>query len=72
MDAQAFVRIISSATAALVVILGVFLLTGWYIPSTMPENLRLIMGIVLVLYGGYRITMVWIGTTRKNGEESDE
>jgi hypothetical protein len=70
MDAQMFVRIVSSATAGLVFILGIILLTGWFLPPAMPENLRLIMGIVLVLYGGYRLVMIWM--TRKTDEEPAE
>lgn len=71
MDAQSFLRIVSSATAGLVLALGVLLLTGWFLPPTMPDNLRLIMGIVLVVYGGYRLAMIW-WMKKKNDQESAE
>jgi hypothetical protein len=56
--AQLIFRIISFVTACLILLLGIMLLAGPMIPAYIPANYRIILGIVMVLYGSYRIVMI--------------
>jgi hypothetical protein len=63
-------RILSIATVSLIVALGIMLLTGIFIPPAVPERLRLMMGPVMLAYGGYRAWTLW--KRRPQPTESDE
>ncbi len=58
MLAQVLFRIISFVTACLILLLGIMLLAGPMIPAYIPANYRIILGVVMILYGSYRIVMV--------------
>ena len=58
--AQVIFRIISFITAGLILVLGVVILAGPMMPAYVPVNYRIILGIVMVLYGSYRLLMVWM------------
>ena len=58
--AQVMFRIISFITAGLILVVGIAILAGPLMPAYVPPNYRFILGIVMVLYGSYRILMVWI------------
>lgn len=58
--AQVIFRIISFVTAGLIIVVGISILAGPIIPAYIPANYRIILGIVMVLYGSYRILMVWM------------
>lgn len=60
MSASLIVRLVTSVTASLILGLGIVLLTGFFLPPTVPENYRIILGVVMVLYGVYRLIMVWM------------
>jgi len=57
--AQVIFRIISAITATLILMVGIVILTGLLIPAYVPANYRIILGVVMVLYGCYRILMIW-------------
>jgi len=59
--AQAIFRIVSVVTAALILTVGIVILTGLLIPAYVPANYRIILGVVMILYGSFRIVMVWRG-----------
>jgi len=58
-NAQAILRTVSYVTASLVLALGIIIVSGFMLPDYVPGNFRLIMGIVLILYGAYRIVTLW-------------
>jgi hypothetical protein len=51
--------ILALATAAMVV--GILVIAGWLIPPNIPEQFRVILGIVIVLYGAYRFAVTYFG-----------
>jgi hypothetical protein len=59
MNFELVFRILSIATVSLIVALGIMLLTGVFIPPAVPERLRLMMGPVMLVYGGYRVWALW-------------
>ena len=56
--AQVIFRIVSVITAALILTVGIVILTGLLIPANVPANYRIILGVVMTLYGSYRIVML--------------
>jgi len=42
------------AVSAAAMVVGVLIITGLLVPRNLPEEFRVIMGIVIVLYGAYR------------------
>ena len=57
MTAQTIFNIVSLMTGGLIFLLGITILVGFMIPAYIPSNMRLIMGVVMVLYGGFRVSM---------------
>jgi len=57
--AQIIFRIVSVITAALILTVGIVILTGLLIPAYVPADYRIIVGVVMILYGSYRIATVW-------------
>ena len=70
MDGQLIIRIVGYITAAIVLAAGILILTGYIVPSYVPDNYRLIAGGVLILYGIYRPTMIYI--KQKNAKRLEE
>jgi hypothetical protein len=68
--AQAMFRIISLVTASLILAVGIVILAGTFMPAYVPANYRIILGIVMILYGSFRILMVWI--KQRNAHRLDE
>ena len=60
MAAQTILTVVSYITSSAILVVGIIMLSGYIIPTYVPENYRLIMGMVMVLYGGYRLTMLSI------------
>ena len=48
-------KYIAYAIAALFIILGGAILAGYFINQNMPSEFRIMVGIVLILYGAFRI-----------------
>ncbi len=59
MSAQNIIRIVGYATSAIVSLAGVAILGGLLVPTYVPENFRVAIGVVLVLYGIYRSATLW-------------
>ena len=70
MSAQLILRIVGSITAGLVLIVGIIVLTGSLIPSSVPENYRVVLGIVMVIYGTYRIVMIWMKQRQERNKDA--
>ena len=70
MSAQLILRIVGSITAGLVLIVGIIVLTGSLIPSSVPENYRVVLGIVMVIYGTYRIVMIWMKKRQERNKDA--
>lgn len=53
--------------AALTSICGIIVAGGWFIPSSVPSQLRVMLGVVLILLGIYRfaITNARIARTQR-------
>jgi hypothetical protein len=68
--AQVIFRIISYITAGLILLVGIVILAGPMMPAYVPANYRIILGIVMVLYGSYRILMVWM--KQRNARRAQE
>lgn len=60
MNPQLILDIVGGITAALVLVVGIILLAGYLLPAYIPDNYRTILGIVMVIYGCYRIVMIWL------------
>jgi len=57
--AQLIFRIVSVITATLILVVGIVIMTGLLVPAYVPANYRIVLGVVMTLYGSYRIVMVW-------------
>ena len=64
MDSRAIVRTVGYITGGTVLVVGCAILLGSIVPNYIPENFRILVGLVLVLYGLYRPLMIW--TKQKN------
>ena len=60
MTAQLIVRLVSYVTASVVLVVGIVILAGALLPAYVPTNYRIIAGVVMILYGTYRIAMIWM------------
>ncbi len=45
--------------AAIFILSGIAFLAGYFISANVPEQFRIMIGIVLILYGGYRIVTTY-------------
>ncbi len=57
---QLILNIVGGITALLILVVGVVILSGYLMPEYIPRNYRTIMGIVMVVYGTYRLIMIWL------------
>ena len=69
MDGQHIIRIVGYLTAGIVLIAGILVISGSIVPSYVPENFRIMVGVVLVLYGLYRPAMIY--GKNKKGRRDD-
>jgi hypothetical protein len=56
--AQTILNSVGYVTAGLVFVLGIVVLTGYLLPPGIPSNYKTILGIVMLIYGTYRIVMI--------------
>ena len=68
MDFQLILRIVSFVTATLVLLVGVLMASGYMLPAYIPDNFRVMMGILMVVYGIYRITTLWMKQQKASRE----
>lgn len=61
MQAETILRIVSYTTASLILLVGLGVLTGLLFPRPLGENnFQIILGIMMIVYGSYRIIMLLI------------
>jgi len=60
LDASKIIRAVSYLTASIVLIFGVMLLTGFLMPESIPLDFRIIMGVIVILYGIYRTVIIFV------------
>ncbi len=53
--------------AILFILLGVAILTGYFIKENVPSQFRVMIGIVLVLYGAFRLAMIYFKKNESGG-----
>ena len=56
--AQVILNIVGYVTAGLIFLVGIVVLTGYLLPAHIPPNYRTILGVVMLIYGTYRIAMI--------------
>ncbi len=64
MVSQVILNIVGGLTAGLILVLGVVILTGTYLNTVVPENSRILLGVIFVIYGTYRLIMIWLKQRR--------
>ena len=69
MDALLILRLITYVTAGTIVVVGILLLTGLFIPVYVPANFRIITGVLMLLYGSYRIIMLIVKNRNERSYE---
>ncbi|HUN64801.1 MAG TPA: hypothetical protein VMW43_01785 [Bacteroidota bacterium] len=70
MNPQIILNIVGGITAGLVLVLGIIILFGQLLPDYIPDNYRLILGIVMVVYGTYRFIMMFMKERARKRFES--
>jgi hypothetical protein len=60
MKIQTFFRVFGFVVATASFLVGLAIILGWILPAYIPENFRIVVGIVMVLYGVYRTAMLLI------------
>ncbi len=58
-SADTVTRVVSYVTSSLVLLVGIMVLFDIFLPGSVPENFRVILGVCMVIYGVYRIFMIW-------------
>jgi uncharacterized membrane protein len=69
-EAQTIIRIFGYSTAGIVFVAGIIIMLGFF-PSYVPDNFRVIAGIVLMLYGIYRAAMLRMNQRSPKREENE-
>ena len=70
MNGQSVVTIVGLVTAGVVLLAGIAIIIGLVLPAYVPGNYRIIVGCVMIFYGLYRTTMLWI--KHKSAKQIDE
>lgn len=60
MNSQTLLTVVGFVTAGAVLLVGVAIVTGMLWPSYIPDNSRLLVGIVMIIYGVYRTVMLFV------------
>jgi len=59
---QKSLLVVNIAVRAAFIILGILILAGYLLPQGTYSNLRLMMGVVFILYGVFRLVMMFART----------
>ncbi len=70
MNGQAIVTLVGFVTAGVVLLAGISIIVGLVLPAYVPDNYRIIVGFVLIIYGLYRTAMLWM--KYKNAKRLEE
>ncbi len=57
MNLQSVLTLLSIVTASLILLIGIVLLTGFFLPGRIPDNYRYTLGGIMTVYALYRISM---------------
>jgi uncharacterized membrane protein len=60
MNASTILAIVGYTISALIACAGIAALAGWLMPSYIPDNVRIILGIMFIFYGAFRGTTTWM------------
>ncbi len=63
------VRYVILALSSAAIIAGILITIGMLVPTNIPSQFRIIVGILLMLYGGYRFSIVYF---RRNMQRDHE
>jgi hypothetical protein len=66
---ELILKIISYVTASLILVLGIIVAGGLFLPDYVPLNFRIILGVIMILYGLFRIAMIHF---RRHNVRNDE
>lgn len=69
MDVPSVLRYSVLVVAAAAMVAGVLVMIGVLVPRYFPEDYRILMGVVVFLYGAYRFTVTYF---RQSGRERRE
>ncbi|HLF13529.1 MAG TPA: hypothetical protein VI932_01395 [Bacteroidota bacterium] len=70
MNFQSVLTLLGAITASLILIIGIVLLTGLFLPGQVPGNYRYTLGGVMTAYALYRIGMT-VARHRRRGDDDD-
>jgi hypothetical protein len=68
-NASNILRIVTYVTAGSILVMGIIILTGFLLPAHVALNFRIMMGIMMIVYGSYRIVIITIRNRRKDETE---
>jgi arginine exporter protein ArgO len=60
LNAATILSFVGYAISGLVTCAGIAALAGWLMPSYIPDNIRIILGIMFILYGAFRGATTWM------------
>jgi membrane protein YdbS with pleckstrin-like domain len=72
MNIESVLTILSIVTASLILVIGIVLLTGWYLHGQVPENYRYTIGGVMTLYALYRIVTARSRFRRRDNDDGSD
>ncbi len=72
LNLESILRIVSVCTASLILIIGLFMLTGTMMPSAVPDRFRVLMGSLMIFYSGYRLWMLWLKRSKQQNNDDTE
>ena len=68
--AESMFRMVSYATGLIVSSVGIMVLGGFLMPEYVPQNFRIMLGAVMLIYGVYRIAMLRM--KRRKADDHEE
>ena len=60
MNGDLLFKILGFTTATLVILAGIGILVGFLLPASLSENYRLLLGVIMIVYGIVRASTLWI------------
>lgn len=69
MDINAILRAMVLLLSAAAMLAGVAVIGGWLVPRYLPDQYRIILGAVILLYGAYRFALTLTRPRRRDREQ---
>jgi hypothetical protein len=66
-DTVKFFRYFGYTVSVIFLVSGVLIIAGLVIPTTLPPQFRIMLGVVVVLYGVFRFIRVQVSKNRNTG-----